>query len=404
MKAVVFHGIGDIRVDDVPEPQIEQSTDAIVRLTSSSMCGTDLHIVRGTFSGMVPGTILGHEGVGIVEQMGTDVRNLKVGDRVVIASTIACGYCSYCRAGYYSQCDNANPNGPLAGTAFFGGPKETGPFNGLQAEKERIPFANVGLIKLPDEVNDEQALLMSDIFPTGYFGADMAHIKPGHTVVVFGCGPVGQFAIASAWLLDAGRIFAVDTVPDRLDMARAQGAEVIDFNAEDPVDAIRRMTGGIGTDCAIDAVGVDANRPTEGPAAKKEQQEIPQFQQEVQQIAPLAHLSDGNWHPGDAPSQVAEWAVQALAKAGTFSIIGLYPPKMKFFPLGESLNKNLTINMGNCNHRKYIPELVELVRAGAIDPTNLVTELEGISTAIDAYKAFDARQPGWLKVELLPNA
>ena len=212
MKAVVFHGIGDIRLDDVPEPKIEQPTDAIVSLTASAICGTDLHMVRGTFAGMVPGTILGHEGVGIVEAIGSDVRNLNVGDRVVIASTIACGYCSYCRAGYYAQCDNANPNGPSAGTAFFGGPKETGPFNGLQAEKARIPFANVGLVKLPDEVIDNQAILLSDIFPTGYFGADMADIKPGHTVAVFGCGPVGQFAIASAKLMDAGRILAVDTI------------------------------------------------------------------------------------------------------------------------------------------------------------------------------------------------
>jgi threonine dehydrogenase-like Zn-dependent dehydrogenase len=228
MKAVVFHGIGDIQLEDVPEPKIEQPTDAIVHLTASAICGTDLHMIRGTFSGMVPGTILGHEGVGVVESVGADVRNLNVGDRVVIPSTIACGYCSYCRAGYCSQCDNANPNGPSAGTAFFGGPKESGPFNGLQAEKARIPFAHINLVKLPDEVTDDQAILLSDIFPTGYFGADMANIKPGHTVAIFGCGPVGQFVIASAKLMDAGRIIAVDTIPSRLAMAKAQGAEVID--------------------------------------------------------------------------------------------------------------------------------------------------------------------------------
>jgi len=264
MKAVVFHNIGDIRLEDVPDPHIEQPTDAVVRLTASAVCGTDLHMVRGTFSGMVPGTILGHEGVGIVEQVGPDARNLNVGDRVVIPSTIACGYCSYCRAGYYAQCDVANPNGPSAGTAFFGGPKESGPFNGLQAEKARIPFANVGLVKLPDEVSDDEAILLSDIFPTGYQGAEMAHIKPGHTVAVFGCGPVGQFCILSAKLLGAGRIFAVDTIPDRLAMARGQGAEVIDYNAEDPVETIKRLTGGIGVDCVIDAVGVDANCPHHG--------------------------------------------------------------------------------------------------------------------------------------------
>jgi threonine dehydrogenase-like Zn-dependent dehydrogenase len=403
MKAVVFHAIGDIRLEDVPEPQIEQPTDAIVSLTASAICGTDLHMVRGTFSGMVPGTILGHEGVGTIEAIGSDVRNLNIGDRVVIASTIACGYCSYCRAGYYAQCDNANPNGPSAGTAFFGGPKETGPFNGLQAEKARIPFANVGLVKLPHEVIDNQAILLSDIFPTGYFGADMANIKPGHTVAVFGCGPVGQFVIASAKLMDAGRILAVDTIPSRLAMAKKQGAEVIDFNAEDPVEAIKRLTGGIGTDSAVDAVGVDANRPHAGPAAQKAEQEASTFQEELQKIAPQANPQDGNWHPGDAPSQAAEWAVQAIAKAGTLSIIGVYPPTDQFFPIGIAMNKNLTINMGNCNHRKYIPELVELVRGGMTDPEEILTQATEISKAIDAYKAFDERQEGWIKVELVPG-
>jgi threonine dehydrogenase-like Zn-dependent dehydrogenase len=403
MKAVVFHAIGDIRLEDVPEPQIEQPTDAIVSLTASAICGTDLHMVRGTLSGMVPGTILGHEGVGTIEAIGSDVRNLNIGDRVVIASTIACGYCSYCRAGYYAQCDNANPNGPSAGTAFFGGPKETGPFNGLQAEKARIPFANVGLVKLPHEVIDNQAILLSDIFPTGYFGADMANIKPGHTVAVFGCGPVGQFVIASAKLMDAGRILAVDTIPSRLAMAKKQGAEVIDFNAEDPVEAIKRLTGGIGTDSAVDAVGVDANRPHAGPAAQKAEQEASTFQEELQKIAPQANPQDGNWHPGDAPSQAAEWAVQAIAKAGTLSIIGVYPPTDQFFPIGMAMNKNLTINMGNCNHRKYIPELVELVRGGMTDPEEILTQATEISKAIDAYKAFDERQEGWIKVELVPG-
>jgi threonine dehydrogenase-like Zn-dependent dehydrogenase len=261
MKAVVFHGIGDIRLDDVPEPTIEQPGDAIVRITASAICGTDLHFVRGTMPGMQDGTILGHEGVGVIEQLGAEVRNFSPGDRVVIPSTIACGYCAYCRAGYYAQCDEANPNGKQAGTAFYGGPAITGPFQGLQAEKARIPFAAVNLIKLPDEVTDDQAILLSDIFPTGYFGAELAGIKPGHTVAVFGCGPVGQFAIASARLMSAGRIFAVDCIADRLDAARAQGAEAIDFDSDDPVETIQALTGGIGVDCAIDAVGVDAECP-----------------------------------------------------------------------------------------------------------------------------------------------
>ncbi|HZV06560.1 MAG TPA: zinc-dependent alcohol dehydrogenase [Gemmataceae bacterium] len=402
MKAVVFHGVGDIRVDDVAEPKIEQPTDAIVHLSASAICGTDLHMVRGSLPGMKPGTILGHEGVGIIEEVGRDVRNFKPGTRVVIGSTIACGFCVYCRAGYYSQCDNANPNGKLAGTAFFGGPKETGPFHGLQAERARIPFANVGMVKLPDEVSDEQAILLSDIFPTAYFGAELAEIKAGDTVVVFGCGPVGQFCIVSAKLLGAGRILAVDTVPDRLEMARAQGAEIIDFNAEDPVEAIRRLTGGIGADRAIDAVGVDANRPREGPAADKSAQMKSWFRQEVREVAPKTNPEGDNWRPGDAPSQALLWAVEALAKAGTLSIVGVYPQTARSFPIGQAMNKNLTIKMGNCPHRKYLPMLVNLVRSGVVKPEKILTRIEPMMNVIEAYKAFDERQPGWMKVELEP--
>jgi threonine dehydrogenase-like Zn-dependent dehydrogenase len=403
MKAVVWHGIGDIRQEDVPEPHIQESTDAIVQLTAAAICGTDLHMVRGTMTDMQPGTILGHEGVGIIEDIGSDVRNLNVGDRVVIPSTIACGYCAYCRAGYFSQCDHANPNGPRAGTAFFGGPKQTGPINGLQAEKARIPFAHVGLVKLPEEVSDDQAILLSDIFPTGYFGAELAEIVPGDTVAVFGCGPVGQFTISSAKLLGAGRILAIDQIPSRLDMARAQGAEVIDFSTEDPVQTILYLTGGIGVDRAIDAVGVDAERPHSGPAAPQAEQHAQQFQQEVQHIAPRTNTQSHGWQPGDAPSQAMRWAVEALAKAGTLAIIGVYPQTVQFFPLGMAMNKNLTINLGNCPHRKYIPALVDMVRNGTIDPTMILTQVEPFSSAIEAYKAFDERLAGWIKVELVPE-
>lgn len=403
MRAVVFHGIGDIRLDDVPEPKIQDSTDAIVQITASAICGTDLHMIRGTFPGMRPGTLLGHEGVGIVEEIGSNVRNLKVGDRVVIPSTIGCGSCSYCRSGYFAQCDVANPNGPQAGTAFFGGPEPSGPFDGLQAEYARIPYANVGLVKLPEAVDDDRAIMLSDIFPTAYFGAELAEITPGDTVAIFGCGPVGQFAIASSKLLNAGRIIAIDTIPSRLEMARAQGAEVIDFNAEDPVEIIQQLTGGIGVDRAIDAVGVDATRPHSGPAAQQAEQQAQQFQQEVQQIAPQANPQGDNWHPGDAPSLALTWAVQALAKAGTLSIIGVYPLTHKFFPIGMAMNKNLTLNMGNCNHRKYIPTLVDMVRSGRVDPKQVLTQVEPLTSVLDAYKAFDTRQPGWVKVELLPG-
>lgn len=385
MKAVVFHDVGDIRLEDVPEPKIEQPGDAIVRITVSAICGTDLHFVRGTFAGMQAGTILGHEAVGVVEAVGPEVRNLSAGDRVVIPSTIACGYRSYCRAGYYSQCDNANPNGPSAGTSFYGGPQPTGPFNGLQAEKARVPFASINLVKLPEQVTDDQAILLSDIFPTGYFG----------------CGPVGQFAIASAKLMGAGRVLAVDNLPDRLEMAKRQGAEVINFDEEDPVKVIMSLTGGIGADCAIDAVGVDAECPHHGPAAKQAAEQAEEFKRELEAVAPVQHPDGPNWHPGQAPSQAQQWAVQALAKAGTLSIIGVYPPADTSFPIGSAMNKNLTIRMGNCNHRKYIPDLIELVRTGAIDPTAIVTRREGMESVIDAYKAFDQRRPGWLKVALI---
>lgn len=384
MKAVVFHDVGDIRLDEVPEPAIQSPTDAIIRITASAICGTDLHFIRGTVGGMTKGTILGHEAVGIVEALGSDVRNLSIGDRVVVPSTIACGNCAYCRAGYYAQCDDANPNGKEAGTSFYGGPAITGPFQGLQAELARIPFANVGLVKLPSEISDDQAILLSDIFPTGYFGAELAEVGSGDTVAVFGCGPVGQFAIASAKLLGASRVFAIDRFDDRLRMARQQGAEVINFDDEDPVEALKRLTAGIGVDRAIDAVGVDAECPAHG------HQHPPRD-------------TDQAWQPGNAPSQALQWAVESLAKAGTLGIIGVYPQEARQFPIGLAMNKNLTLNMGNCNHRRYIPNLIEMVQAGRIDPAKILTQIKPMNDAIAAFKAFDRRDSGWIKVELQPG-
>jgi len=213
---------------------------------------------------------------------------------------------------------------------------------------------------------------------------------------VFGCGPVGQFAIASAKLQGAGRVIAVDTVSDRLDMARAQGAEVIDFNAEDPVETIRRLTGGIGVDRAIDAVGVDAVRP------RKTRKNLEKFQKEVEEIVPQKNPDGDNWNPGDAPSQALIWCVEALAKAGTLSIIGVYPETANAFPIGKAMEKNLAINMGNCHHRRFIPKLLRMIRNGSIDPAAILTQHEPLTGAIEAYKAFDRRQPGWVKVELEP--
>lgn len=369
MKAVVFRDIGKVRLEEVPEPKLQEPADAIVRITATAICGTDLHFLRGSMPGMKPGTVLGHEGIGIVEAVGPQVRNFKAGDRVIIASTIACGSCSYCRAGYFAQCDVANPNGKLAGTAFFGGPEAAGAFNGMQAEKVRVPFANVGLIRVPDDVSDDDAILLSDIFPTAYFAAILAEITKGDTVAVFGCGPVGQLAIVSARHLGAGRVLAVDNVPDRLATAQANGAEVIDFGKEDPVKLIRELTDGIGVDRCIDCVGIDA----EDASAR------------------------------NAPSKALHWEVQALAKAGTLSIVGAYPHTHTEFPIGEAMNKNLTLKMGNANHRKYIPELLEFVRAGVFKPSKIITQSEEISSALDAYKALDKKQLGWIKVKIRPD-
>jgi threonine dehydrogenase-like Zn-dependent dehydrogenase len=402
MNAVVFHGVGDIRLENVPEPKIQKPNDAIVRLTASAICGTDLHFVRGTVPGMRPGTILGHEGVGVVEQVGSAIRNFKPGDRVLLPSTIACGNCSYCRAGYYSQCDNANPNGPSGGTAYYGGPEQSGAFDGMQAELVRVPFANINMVKLPDEVQDNEAILLSDIFPTGYMAADLAEIHPGSTVAVFGCGPVGQFAISSAKLLNAGRIFAIDAIPSRLEMARNQAAETINFEREDPVEAVKGFTGGIGVDRVLDCVGIDANRPQHGPARRKAVLKPTAFRKEQPVTMEKANIDGDNWHPGDAPSQVFEWALQSLAKAGTLSIVGVYGA-LRTFPIGDAIEKNLTLKMGNCNHRKYIPRLLELVRNKTVDPTEVLTQVEPMTDVIAAYKMFDKRTPGWIKVMLQPQ-
>jgi threonine dehydrogenase-like Zn-dependent dehydrogenase len=403
MKAVVWHGLGDIRLDDVPEPEIQEDTDAIIRITASAICGTDLHFIRGTFSGMKPGTILGHEGVGVVEKLGSMVRNFEIGDRVIIPSTIGCGSCSYCRSGYYAQCDNANPGGKRAGTAFFGGPEAAGGFDGLQAEKARVPWANVNLVKLADAISDDQAILMSDIFPTGWFGADLADIEEGHTVAVFGCGPVGQFAIASARVMGA-RVIAIDRLEDRLDMARRQGAETVNFDKEDPIETILALTGGIGVDRAIDAVGVDAQHADHGPAGEQAHEQLGEFAQEQQQIEPEAIKEGDQWVAGNAPSQALNWAVEALCKAGQLAIIGVYPPADEVFPIGKAMNKNITIKTGNCNHRRYYSTLIDLVLSGAVDPLKVLTKVEPMRGAIEAYEAFDKREPGWIKVELKPAA
>jgi threonine dehydrogenase-like Zn-dependent dehydrogenase len=400
MKAIVWHDVGKISVDEVPMPTIQDPADAIVRITTSAICGTDLHFIRGTMPGMRPGTILGHEAVGVIEELGPQVRDFNVGDRVVIPSTIGCGSCVYCRAGYYAQCDNANPNGPDAGTAYYGGPLSSGPFDGLQAEYARVPFAHTNLVAIPPGVSDEQAVMVSDIFPTAWFGARLAEVSSGDVVAVLGAGPVGQLAALSARMQGAGRVLIVDGNADRLETARLQNAETINFNAEHPVQAIKELTAGIGADRIIDAVGIDAQMPKDGPAAAETEELIERFASEQDMAAPRIAPADDTWEPGDAPSLALRWATQAVAKAGTVGIIGVYPPQHEAFPIGTAMNANLTLKMGNCNHRKYVPGLLSKIAGGHADPTTVLTQQETIPTALAAYQAFDRRSPGWTKVTL----
>lgn len=397
MKAVVFHGVGDLRLDTVPEPKIKNATDAIVRITSSAICGTDLHFVRGSMGGMKKGRIIGHEAVGIVEEVGSEVRNFRKNDRVVIPSTVGCGSCLYCRSGFFAQCDRANPQGKLAGTVFFGGPEDAGGLDGLQAEFARVPYAATNLILLPEEISDDQAIMMSDILPTAYQAAEMAHIHPGDSVAVFGCGPVGMLSIACAQHMGAGRVFAIDQVASRLNHARSHGAEAINFSQENPVEILRELTDGSGADRVIDAVGIDA---TTANAPKEDAQ---RFEKEKKAIYPEAEKGSRKWWQGGAPSQAIEWSVASVAKAGTVSIIGVYPPQQKSFPIGEVMAKNVTVRSGNCNHRKYLPHLVELVRSGVMHPEEFFTQRQSVSSAIEAYHHFDQHEAGWLKVKLEPE-
>jgi threonine dehydrogenase-like Zn-dependent dehydrogenase len=401
MKAVVYHSVGDIRLEEVPSPTLEDPTDALIEVTASAICGTDLHFVRGTVEGMQPGTILGHEAIGIVVDIGSEVHNLDVGDRVVVSPTIACGNCSYCRGSYYAQCDYANPHGRRAGTAFFGGPKSSGSFDGLQAELARIPHANVGLVKLPEHLTNEQAILLSDVFPSGYFGAELAEVVPGDVVAVFGCGPVGQFAILSANLRGAGRVCAIDNIPSRLEIARAQGAEVVNFDDADPVHTLLELTRGIGPDRVIDAVGVDAESPQDNTGETLFDDQIARIERQRSQVWHDASNEPTSWAAGNSPMQALDWAIESIAKSGTLAILGVYPPRFESFPLGKAFDKNLTVNMGTCHHRRYIPKLVQMVSSGEVDPAMIMPRQESLLSATEAYEAFDRRDSGWLQVELV---
>ena len=401
MKALVFKNVGNIAFQEVADPSLQEPSDVIVSLTASSICGTDLHAVRGTMSGMKSGTILGHEGIGIIKQKGEHVKTFAVGDRVIIPSTIGCGFCHYCTIELYSQCDNANPNGPTEGTAFYGGPQSTGPFHGLQAEQARVPYADANLIKIPENLSDKQVLLLSDILPTAYQAVEYIEPSKDDSVAVFGCGPVGQLVIACLKEQGIQQIFAIDRVKSRLQMAQAQGAKTINFDEIEPVAELRKLTKNRGPKKIIDAVGIDAeaSRCCHLPFFKRLFKKT-HFKEEIKEVAPHANPQGNLWQPGGAPSQVFQWGVQSIAKGGIFSIIGVYTELMRFFPIGEVMEKNLTIRAGNCNHRKYIPLLLPKVQDGTFDLASFITHEVPFKNVVEAYEHFDKKEDNWIKVLL----
>jgi threonine dehydrogenase-like Zn-dependent dehydrogenase len=287
---------------------------------------------------------------------------------------------------------------------MFGGPKSSGAFDGLQAEIGRVPFANVGLVKLPDEITNDQAVLLSDIFPSGYFAAELAEVTAGDVVAVFGCGPVGQFAILSAQLLGAGRVLAVDHVKSRLDAARDQGAEVIDFDADQPVQALLELTHGIGPDRVIDAVGIDARGPCRRLDTPLDRDDTAQMERQRSQVAPEQAIDAPGGTADEAPAQALQWAVESIAKSGTLAIVGVYPPRFETFPLGKAFERNLTVKMGVCHHRRYIPKLVEMVASGAVNPARLIPRPQTLFSAIEAYEKLDRGEAGWLPVAIAPSS
>lgn len=397
MKALVINGVGNIALQEVKDPVIQKPTDAVIALTMTTICGTDLHSVRGTMPDYKPGTVLGHEGVGVIEQVGLEVKHFKVGDRVIVPSTIGCGFCDYCKRQLYSQCDTMSGK---EGTAFYGGPMGTGDCSGMQAEKVRVPYADVNLVKIPDTLTDEQVILLSDILPTSYMAAENTFAQPDDEIAVFGCGIVGQLAILSLKQMGVKKIFAVDHIPWRLEIAQSQDAHPINFDEVDPVKELKKLTHNRGPHKIIDAVGIDAVHPSGIAAWAKEAVGKINFTEEVNKVAPVQNPHDGNWIPGDGPSQVLRWAVPAVAKAGLISIIGVYTELLDAFPIGQAMGKNLTVTMGNCNHRKYFPKLLDWVKNGQVDLRPFLTQHKPFSEIVECYKHFDKREDGWLKVAL----
>jgi threonine dehydrogenase-like Zn-dependent dehydrogenase len=392
MKALCWHGKGDVRCETVPDPRIEDARDAIVKVTACAICGSDLHLYDGYMQTMKAGDVLGHETMGEVVEVGKGNSKLKVGDRVVIPFNIACGDCYFCRKQLWSLCDRSNPNRAQAAeimghspSGLFGYSHLLGGFAGGQAEYIRVPYADVGPIKIPDGVPDEQVLFLSDIFPTGYMAAENAGIEKGDTVAVWGCGPVAQFTIQSAWMLGAGRVIAIDRVPERLEMARKHGrAETINFDNEDVYDRLQEMTKGRGPDCCIDAVGTEAHV---GGAIGSV----------VDKVKTSLYLAT------DRPSVLRE-IIMCCRKGGTISVPGVYVGVVDKIPFGAFMNKALTMRTGQTHTHRYLAPLLEKVQSGQIDPSFVITHRAGLEDGPELYKKFRDKEDGCIKVVLTPQA
>jgi threonine dehydrogenase-like Zn-dependent dehydrogenase len=389
MKANCWYGKNDVRVETVPDPQILNQRDAIVKITSTAICGSDLHLYDHFIPTMKKGDILGHEFMGEVVDVGREVKNLKVGDRVVVPFPIACGNCGACQAQAYSLCENSNPNAWMAEKMFghsaagiFGYSHLTGGYAGGQAEYARVPFADVGPLKVPAGLADEQVLFLSDIFPTGYMGAEMCDIKPGDTIAVWGCGPVGQFSIRSAFMLGAERVIAIDHLPERLQMAEAGGAETINYDEVSVYEALMEMTGGRGPDACIDDVGMEAKTP--GPLFAYDR---------VKQALMLET---------DRPFALRE-AIMCCRNGGTISIIGVYGGFMDKFPIGSLMNRSLTIKSGQCHVQRYMRPLLDRIQKGEIDPSFVITHRLALKDAPYGYEIFKHKQDNCIKVVLKPD-
>jgi len=390
MKALTWHGQGDVRVDTHPDPEIQEPTDIVISVTSTAICGSDLHLFDGFVPMMKEGDIIGHEPMGIVEEVGSGITTLKKGDRVVVPFTIACGHCWFCEQTMFSLCDTTNPKPENARDAMghspagvFGYSHLLGGIPGGQAEYLRVPNADVGPIVVPDGMTDEQVLFLSDIFPTGYMAAENAEIAPGDTVAVWGCGPVGQFAIQSAWMLGAGRVIAIDREPERLRMAAEHSkAETLNFEeVEDLVQHLIEMTGGRGPDRCIDAVGAEAH------AANDAQALLDSAKQAV-------HLQSDRGY-------ALQQAIMACRKGGTISVPGVYA-KTLTLPFGAAMNKGLTFKMGQTHVQRYLDPLMKKIQDGEIDPSFVITHTAPLDDAPKMYETFRDKKDDCIKVVLKP--